>query len=154
MTRWRELLQQSKRLFHAILADRKGAELTAFIKPLSDHSRRAGFHLPAQIAPSGVARRLEERQDVVVYLRTVANRIDIRLRGLQVAVDLHPAMRFCSGALRQRGFCPQAGGSHHRIYFNAAAAIQLNADTVSGFLQPLQLRFQQQLHAHIGQAML
>ena len=73
---------------------------------------------------------------------------------MQLAIDHNTAVNLQSGVARQRRFRAQAGGGHHRIDGYRALAIETDANAVGGLLQPLQLRFQHQMYAHLGEPML
>ena len=91
---------------------------------------------------------------MAVNFRAVSQRINIRVAGLQIAVNADATVDGQPGTARQRGFRAQAGRGDDRIHLYLTIAIQRGANTGSGFLQTLQLRFQQQMYAHIGQTML
>ncbi len=98
--------------------------------------------------------RLQERQHLTVDFRTVPQRVNVGLRGLQVAIHLHTTVCFCASAMRQRGFRAQPCRGNHHIDLHAAVAVKRCANAAFGFAQTLQLRFQQQMHAHVSQTVL
>ena len=98
--------------------------------------------------------RLQERHHRTVNFRTVAQRVDIRVAGAQGAIDLHAAVNLKASHPRQRRFRTQAGGGHYRINLNVAVAVKAGANAGGGLFKRLELRFQQQMDTHVGQAML
>ena len=91
---------------------------------------------------------------MTVNFSAVAQGVNIRLRGLQIAIYLHTTACFCPCTMRQRGFRAQARRRNNHVHFNAAAAVERGTNAAFGFAQALQLLFQHQMHPHVGQAML
>ncbi|CSF77408.1 Uncharacterised protein [Shigella sonnei] len=98
--------------------------------------------------------RLQEWQYLTVDFRAIAQRINIVITGLQITIDANAAINRQPGASCQGCFRAQSGGGNYRIHFDTTLVVQRCQNARIRFFQPLQLRFQQQMNAHLRQPML